>query len=105
MISENRNQFKIIAYKGYGHDTISNYRKETNDFLAIHGSKGEVIGIEHHATNTSTGDMEIYITTVSNPRDRDLILGLSSGTLRLTYTEATARGTSLKYGRKGMLHV
>ena len=34
VITENRNQFKIIAYKGYGHDTISNYRKETNDFLA-----------------------------------------------------------------------
>jgi hypothetical protein len=91
VITENRNQFKIIAYKGYGHDTISKYRKETNDFLATHGSKGGVMGIEHHATNTSTGDMEIYITTVSNPnpRDRDLILGLSSGTLGLTYTEAT----------------
>ena len=28
VITENRNQFKTIAYKGYGHDTISNYRKE-----------------------------------------------------------------------------
>ena len=26
VITENRNQFKIIAYKGFGHDTISNYR-------------------------------------------------------------------------------
>jgi hypothetical protein len=34
--------------------------------------------------------MEIYIITVSNPRDRDLILGFSSSTLRLTYTEAAA---------------
>jgi hypothetical protein len=105
VITENRNQFKTIAYKGFGHDTISNYRKETNDYLATHGGEGEVTGIEHHTTNTSTGDIEIYITTVSNPRDRDLILGLTSGTPRLTYTEETARGPSLRYGRKGMLHV
>jgi hypothetical protein len=79
VITENRNQFKTLAYKGYGHDTISNYRKEANDFLDIHRSKGRgVIGIEHHTTNTPNGDMEIYIITVSSPKDRDLILGLCS---------------------------
>jgi hypothetical protein len=43
--------------------------------------------------------------TVSNPRDRDLILGYISGTIRLKYTEETARGPSLKFGRQGLLHV
>jgi hypothetical protein len=77
VITENRNQFKTIAYKGYAHGTISNYRKETNGFLAsTQRSKGKVTGIEHHTTNTSNGDMEIYIITVSSPKDRDLILGL-----------------------------
>jgi hypothetical protein len=90
VITENRNQFKIIAFKGYAHDTISSYRKETNDFLATQRSKGKVTGIEHHTTNTPNGDMEIYIITISSPKDRDLILGLSSGTLRLTYSEDTA---------------
>ena len=39
-ITENRNQFKIIAYKGYAHGTTSNYRKETNDFLTTQNSPG-----------------------------------------------------------------
>jgi hypothetical protein len=38
--------------------------------------------------------MEIFITTVSSPNDRDLILGLVFGTTKLTYTEATATSTS-----------
>jgi hypothetical protein len=105
VIMENRNQFKIIAYKGYAYDTISNYRKETNDVLATQRSPGKVTGIEHHTTSTPNGDMEIYIITVSSPKDRDLILGLSSGTPRLTYSEDTARGSSLKSGRKEMLQV
>ena len=49
--------------------------------------------------------MEIYIITATNPRDRDLILGYISGTIRLRYTEETARGPNLKFGRQGFLHV
>jgi hypothetical protein len=71
VITENRNQFKIIAYKGYAHGTISKYQKETNDFLAAQRSPGKVTGIEHHTTATPKGDMEIYITTVSSPKDRE----------------------------------
>jgi hypothetical protein len=69
---------------------MNNYRQEANDYLATHGGAGAATGIEHHMTNTSTGDMEIYITTATNPRDRDLILGYISGTTRLRYTEETA---------------
>jgi hypothetical protein len=76
VITANRNQFKIIAYKGFAHDTISKYRKETNDFLTAQNSPGKVTGIDHHTTSTTNGDMEIYIITVSSPKDRDLILGL-----------------------------
>jgi hypothetical protein len=107
VITENRNQFKTIGYKGFVHDTMNKYRQETNDYLATHGgtSTDGVTGIEHHTTNTSTGDMEIYIITATNPRDRDLILGYISGTIRLRYTEETARGPNLKFGRQGFLHV
>jgi hypothetical protein len=47
------------------------------EYLAKHGgtSTDGVTGIEHHTTSTSTGDMEIYITTVTTSRDRDLIPG------------------------------
>ena len=47
--------------------------------------------------------MEIYIATVSGPKDRDLILGLCDGTIKLTYSEETARGSNLRFGRKGLL--
>jgi hypothetical protein len=105
VITENRNQFKTTGYKGYAHGTTSRYRKETNDFLTAQRSPGKVTGIEHHTTTTSQGDMEMYIITVSSPKDRDLILGHGSGSIRLTFSEETARGNSLKYGRKGMLQV
>jgi hypothetical protein len=47
---------------------ISNYRKETNDFLTAQNSPGGVTRIEHHTTSTANGDMEIYIITVSSPK-------------------------------------
>jgi hypothetical protein len=49
--------------------------------------------------------MELFIISVSSPKDRDLILGLVAGAIKLTYTEATARGPNMKFGRKGMLQV
>jgi hypothetical protein len=102
-ITANRNQFKIIAYKGFAHGTTSKYRKETNDFLTAQNGPGRATGIDHHTTSTANGDMEMYIITVSSPKDRDLSLGLCSGTTRLTYSEDTVRGSSLKFGRTGML--
>ena len=83
------------------------YRQETNDHLAKNGGTATdgVTGIEHHTTSTNSGDMEIYIITVATPRDRDLILGHIRGKVKLKYSEDTARGSSLKFGRQGLLHV
>jgi hypothetical protein len=106
-ITDNRSQIKTIGYKGTSHDTISNYERETNEFLAAQGSTGKIIGIEHHTAAIAKGDMEIFIISVSSPKDRDLILGLIAGMhiIKLTYTEAMARGPNMKFGRKGMLQV
>jgi hypothetical protein len=104
---ENRNQVKVIGYKGFGNDTMDKYQQETNDHLAKNGGTitDGVTGIEHHTTSTPNGEMKIYIITVTTSRDRDLILGHIRGKVRLKYTEATARGSSLKFGRQGLLHV
>jgi hypothetical protein len=49
--------------------------------------------------------MKIFIVTVSSPKDRDPILGHVTGTIRLTFSEETARGNNMRFGRKGMLQV
>ena len=107
VIMENRNQVKAIGYNGFGNDTMDKYQQEANDHLAKNGGTiaDGVTGIEHHTTSTTNGEMEIYIITVTTSRDRDLILGHIRGTVRLKYTEATARVSSLKFGRQGLLHV
>jgi hypothetical protein len=107
VIMENRNQVKIICYKGFVDDTKNKYRQETNYHLKENGGtpNNGVTEIEHHTTTTSRGDMEIYIITVVTPKDRDLILGHIRGIAMLRYSIDTARGTNLKFGRQALLHV
>ena len=69
-IANNRNQVKAIGFKGITHDTISNYEKETNEFLSEQGSSGKILMIEHLTATINRGDMEIFIITVASPRDR-----------------------------------
>ena len=93
VIMENRNQVKTIGYNGFGNDTMDKYRQETNDHLTKNGGtpNNGVTEIEHHTTTTNRGDMEIYITTVVTPKDRDLILGHERGIAVLRYTIDTTR--------------
>jgi hypothetical protein len=69
-IANNRNQVKAIGFKGITHDAISNYEKETNEFLSEQGSSGKVLMTEHLTATINRGDMEIFIITVASPRDR-----------------------------------
>jgi hypothetical protein len=82
-IASNRNQFKIIGYNGFSQKNIDSYKEETNAFLNEQGSSGAVVSIEHNTADTSKGDMEMFVVTVTNPNDRDLILGLVEGTIDL----------------------
>jgi hypothetical protein len=102
-IDSNRKQFKTIGYNGFNQKYIGGYKEETNAFLKEQGSSGTAVSIEHNTADTNRGDMEIFVITVTNPNDRDLILGLIDGHAKLTYTGATAGGNNLNFGRRGRL--